>query len=75
MQDVLVLRRGQLLCAASYGSQVITAPKHTFSACKSITSLAIGLLVDDGLLHLDDKVADLFEDLATATVRRRLKNM
>ena len=75
MQDVLILRRGQLLCAASYGSQVITAPKHTFSACKSITSLAVGLLVDDGLLHLDDKVADLFEDLTTTVARRRLKNM
>ncbi len=75
MQDALVLRRGKLLCAASYGSQVLTAPKHTFSACKSVTSLAVGLLIDDGLLHLEDKVADLFEDLATAAVRRRLKNM
>ena len=75
MQDALVLRRGKLLCAASYGSQVLTAPKHTFSACKSITSLAIGLLVDDGLLSPEDKVADLFEDQATAAVRRRLKTM
>ena len=74
-QDVLILRRGQLLCGASYESQVLTAPKHTFSACKSVTALAVGLLVDDGLLHLEDKVADLFEDLATAAVRRRLKTM
>ena len=75
MQDVLILRRGQVLCGASYDSQVLTAPKHTFSACKSVTALAVGLLVDDGILRLDDKVADLFEDLATAAVRRRLKNM
>lgn len=75
MQDALVLRRGKLLCAASFGSQVLTAPKHTFSACKSVTSLAIGLLVDDGLLSPEDKVADLFEDQATAAVRRRLKTM
>ena len=75
MQSVLVLRRGKLLCAASYGSQVLVAPKHTFSACKSVTSLAIGLLIDDGLLRLDDKVADLFDDLATPAVRRRLKTM
>lgn len=74
MQDVLILRHGQVLCAASYDSQVLTAPKHTFSACKSITSLAVGLLVDDGLIHLDDKIADLFEELPS-TARRRLKNM
>ena len=75
MQDVMILRHGQVLCAASFDSQVLTAPKHTFSACKSVTSLAIGLLVDDGLLKLDDKVADLFEDMVSAAVRRRLKNM
>lgn len=75
MQDVLILRHGQVLCGASYDSQILTAPKHTFSACKSVTALAIGLLIDDGILHLEDKVADLFEDLATAAVRRRFKNM
>lgn len=75
MQDVLILRHGQLLCAASFDSQVLTAPKHTFSACKSITSLAIGLLIDDGLLHLDDKIVDLFEDIVSVAARRRLKNM
>lgn len=75
MQDVMILRHGQVLCAASFDSQVLTAPKHTFSACKSITSLAIGLLVGDGLLKLDDKVADLFDDGGSAALRRRLKNM
>ena len=30
------------------------------SMCKSITALAVGLLVDDGILHLDDKLTDIF---------------
>lgn len=75
MQDVMVLRRGHVLCEASFGAQDLRAPKHTFSACKSVTSLAVGLLVGDGLLSLEDKVADLFDDLCTPAIRRRLKNM
>ena len=75
MQNVLILRHGNLLCEASFGPQDLRAAKHTFSACKSLTSLAIGLLVDDGLLSLQDKVEDLFEDLCTPAIRRKLKGM
>ena len=30
------------------------------SLCKSITALAVGLMVDDGILSLDDKLIDIF---------------
>lgn len=72
MQTVLVLRNGKLLCAASYGAQTLNAPKHTFSACKSITALAIGLLIDDGILHATDFVADLLAEFLTPAAIRRL---
>ena len=75
MQDVLILRHGKLLCSAAYGAQVLNAAKYTFSACKSITSLAVGLLLDDGLLCLDDEVADLFGDLISPAAKRRLKDL
>ncbi len=75
MQNALILRRGQVLCAAAYGAQTLDAPKYTFSACKSVVSLAIGLLIDDGVLSTEDKVADLFGDLCTPAIRRRLKTM
>lgn len=75
MQDVMVLRRGCVLCEASFGSQDLRAAKSTFSACKSVTSLAVGLLVDDGVLSLTEKVADIFGDLCTPAVRRRLKDL
>ncbi len=75
MQDVMVLRRGCVLCEAAFGSQDLRAAKSTFSACKSVTSLAVGLLVDDGVLDLTEKVADIFGDLCTPAVRRRLKDL
>ncbi|MBR2895671.1 MAG: serine hydrolase, partial [Oscillospiraceae bacterium] len=73
MQNALILRRGKLLCGAAYGAQRLEAAKYTFSACKSVTSLAIGLLIDDGILHLNDTVAEIFD--APSHIHRRLKNL
>lgn len=75
MQNALILRNGRVLCEAAFGAQDLRAPKYTFSACKSVTSLAVGLLMDDGALSPEDKVADLFDDLMTPTLRRRLRDM
>ncbi len=75
MQDVMVLRHGKVLCEAAFGGQDLRCPKYTFSACKSVTSLAVGLLVDDGLLSLDEKVVDIFDDIAPQATKRRLKNL
>lgn len=74
-QNVMILRHGKVLCAAAYGGQDLRACKYTFSACKSLVSLAVGLLVDDGLLSLDERVADLFPDLVTPAIRRRIQDL
>lgn len=73
MQDVMVLRNGQVLCEAAFGAQDLRSAKYTFSACKSVVSLAVGLLVDDGLLSVEEPVADIFDD--SGALRRRLKDM
>ncbi|MBE9387643.1 serine hydrolase domain-containing protein [Vagococcus salmoninarum] len=35
---------------------------HTFSASKSITSIGVGIAIDEGLLRLDEKIADSFQE-------------
>ena len=75
VQNILILRGGRLLSAASFGAQTPDASKHTFSACKSVTSLAVGLLIDDGLLHLHDTIEDLFPDMLSAVTARRLREV
>ncbi|MBD5162488.1 MAG: serine hydrolase [Oscillibacter sp.] len=74
-QSVMVLRRGNVVCEASYGAQDLRAVKYTFSACKSVVSLAVGLLVDDGALSVRDAVADIFDEAGSTNLRRRLKGM
>ena len=72
-QDVLVLRNGHVLCQAAWGGQDLRAVKYTFSACKSVVSLAVGLLADDGNLSLDEQVADIFD--GEGSLKRRLRGM
>lgn len=73
--EVIILRNGKVLCEAAYGGQDLNAAKYTFSACKSITSLAVGLLVDDGMLSVSDQLADFFEEPGGTALHRRLKGM
>lgn len=74
-QSVLILRGGNVICEAAYGSQDLRAAKYTFSACKSVVSLAVGLLSDDGELSVHDAVADFFDESGSTALRRKLKGM
>ena len=75
MHSVLILRHGKVLCRAAFGAQQTDLPKYTFSACKSVVSLAVGLVMDDGLLHPEDKVAAFFPEECGPVSRRLLKDL
>ena len=62
MHNIMILRDGKVMFECCFGGQDIATPKMTFSACKSITSIAIGMLIDDGLLSLSESAASVFED-------------
>ncbi len=62
MHNIMILRGNKVIFECSFGGQDITVPKMTFSACKSITSIAIGMLADEGKLSLSERAADIFED-------------
>ena len=75
MHSVLLLRHGRVLAQTTFGDQDTQLWKMTFSACKSITSLAIGMLIDDGALSLTTRVVDLFPDKITAVGKLRYKDL
>lgn len=75
MHSVLILRHGRILCRAAFGAQPLNLPRQTFSACKSITALAVGLAMDDGLLHRDDLITELFDDVCPTLSRRLLRKL
>jgi CubicO group peptidase (beta-lactamase class C family) len=62
MHNITILRGGKIIYECSFGGHDGITPKMTFSACKSITSIAIGMLIDEGKLSLTESAADIFED-------------
>ncbi len=75
MHTVLVLRNGKMIAEAAFGEQDLGLWKMTFSACKSITALAVGLLIDEGKLTLEQSVVDLFPDKTTPVSRLKYKEL
>lgn len=49
--------------------------RDQYSVSKSITSTAVGIAVDEGILSLDDKVIEFFEEDAPKAPSERLQNL
>ncbi len=61
MHSVMILKDGKIICRAAFGGRIINVPKYTFSACKTVVSLAFGALFDRGIVNPDEKVCDIFD--------------
>ncbi|MBQ3065494.1 MAG: serine hydrolase [Clostridia bacterium] len=75
MHSVTVLRHGSVICEAGFGAQDRALPKYTFSECKTLVALAIGILCDRGLLSEDDRIVDLFSDRINPVQKLRLSEL
>lgn len=75
MHNLMILRGGKVLYENSFGRQDPDVWKYTFSACKSVTSLAIGMLYDEEKLKLEDKLVDLFPEYVTTVNRLWMKDV
>jgi len=75
MHNILIVRNGKILSETSFGGQRPDVWKYTFSACKSVISLAIGMLIDDGLIDLEDRVIEFFPKETGAIAKLKLKDL
>lgn len=75
MHTVMILRDGKVICDAAFGTHSSEYSASTFSECKSLTSLAIGILIGEGKLRLDEKVIDMFPDDDSALSKIKYKNL
>ena len=60
MHHFLVLRHGNVICDCSFAPYRHDIWHITHSLCKSITGMAIGLLIDEGKLSLDENIYNIF---------------
>ncbi len=71
MHGVLVLRNGKVITEAAFGAYDQHVWHITHSECKSITGLAIGILIGEGKLKLEDKLIDIFSGGSAASTSSR----
>ena len=72
----VILARGENIFAEAYWAPFDKDFCHRmYSQTKSFVSVAIGLLIDDGLLSLDDKICSHFPDKIDRDPPENLKNM
>lgn len=82
MHSVLLARHGKLITEAYYSPYDAKTLHRMFSVSKSFTSIAIGLLIAEGKLSLEDSIIQYFPDklplqvhpwIAQLTIREMLK--
>ena len=61
MHHFMALRNGKVICEANFAPYRSRIWHVTHSMCKSITGMAIGLLVEEGKLSLDENIYDIFQ--------------
>lgn len=75
MHSLLLMRKDKLITNAYYAPFSEDTLHRMFSITKSFTSVAIGLLIDEGKLRLDDYIISFFPDMVPSDVHPYIANM
>ncbi|MFE6994375.1 serine hydrolase domain-containing protein [Microbacterium sp. NPDC057659] len=60
--SLMIVRHGHVIAEGWWAPYSAERPHLLYSLTKSFTSMAVGLAVEDGVLSLDDRVADVLPD-------------
>lgn len=72
LHHIVALRHGAVIAEASVAPYAAGIWHASYSMCKTITGMAIGMLVSEGKLSLDDKVFSLLDKKAILTGKKHL---
>lgn len=75
MHSFLLMHRNKLICECYYSPVNANTLHRMFSITKSFTSIAIGLLADEGRLSLDDRIVDYFPEKVPRDVHPYIAEM
>ncbi|MBF9133731.1 serine hydrolase [Plantactinospora sp. S1510] len=66
--SIMVVRHGHVVAEGWWAPYSAERPHLLYSVTKSFTSVAVGLVISDGLLSLDDRVVDVLPDHVPADI-------
>ena len=75
LHSLTVLRHGKVIAACSFAPFDRTVWHVTHSLCKTVTGLCAGILIGDGLLSPDERVADIFPEKTSPVARIRWRGL
>ncbi len=71
----MVLRHGKVIVEAGFAPYSVQYWHVTHSLCKSVTGTAIGMLIDEGRLSLDERICDIFSSQCGLLTGRRMRSI
>ncbi|MBP3704715.1 MAG: serine hydrolase [Clostridia bacterium] len=66
LHSLTVLKHGRVIAECSFAPYDREIWHVTHSLCKTITSLAVGILIGEGKLRLDERIVDILEERCSA---------
>ena len=76
LHGFVIVRHGRVIAEGSWRPHdTLNEPHMLYSHSKSFTSTAVGFLVDDGRLDLDERVVDLLPDSLPGTLSDNLRQL
>lgn len=75
IHSAMILRHGKIIAEGCFQPYCFDYPHMMFSLSKSVTGMAVGMAVRDGLISLDEKIVDIFPDKGTLLRSPRIKNI
>ncbi len=74
MHQLMIIRNGNVIYEGGFSPYPAGVWHVTYSMCKSVTNMAVGLLIDEGRLKLTDHLTDIIEDESLLS-RVRMKDI
>ena len=72
MHQLMIVRHGSVISECSFYPYKTGVWHASYSLCKSITGLAVGMLVDDGKLKLTDPITGFFKNRSSRILQRNV---
>ena len=73
LHNLMIIKDGAVICECSHPGYNVNVAHLSHSMSKSLTGLAVAMLIEDGKLRLDDKALSFFEDIVPSD--RRMKEL
>ncbi|MFZ2014181.1 MAG: serine hydrolase domain-containing protein [Nocardioides sp.] len=75
LHSLMVVRHGHVVAEGWWAPYTAQRPRLVYSVSKSVTSTALGMAVDEGLVRLDDTVISHFPELADEVTDPRSRSI